>query len=113
MNFLVIILNKEEYFEKITSLLAEAGIGGATIINSECIGHYLAYEVPIFAGLRQLVGEGKATNKTILAALDSDKVFIKFKELLVEEDIDFTKPGVGAIVVIPANEVIKSKEESE
>lgn len=110
MELLIIILNKEEYFEKLMSLLVEAGISGATISDSEGIGHYLAYEVPIFAGLRQLVGEGKTINKTILAVLDDKKVFSKFKELLAEENIDFTRPGVGVIVTVPVNEVIKSKE---
>lgn len=113
MELLIVILNKEEYLEKLMSLLVEAGISGATISDSEGIGHYLAYEVPIFAGLRQLMGGGKTINKTILAVLDDEKVFSKFKELLAEEDIDFTKPGVGVIVTVSVNEVIKSKEELE
>jgi len=113
MELLIIILNKEEYLEKITSLLVEAGISGATISDSEGIGHYLAYEVPIFAGLRQLAGEGKTLNKTILAVLEDEDTFSRFKELLVEEEIDFTKPGVGVIVTLPINKIIKSTEEFE
>jgi len=113
MELLVIILNKEEYLEKLTFLLVEAGISGATISDSEGIGHYLAYEVPIFAGLRQLMGEGKTINKTILAILDNEKVFDKFKELLAEENIDFTNPGVGVIATVPINKIIKSDGDFE
>jgi nitrogen regulatory protein P-II 1 len=111
MKLLIIILNKEEYLGRLTSLLVEAGISGATISDSEGIGHYLAYEVPIFAGLRQLVGEGNTINKTILAVLDDEGSFTKFKELLEEENIDFTKPGIGVIMTVPISEVIKSKED--
>lgn len=111
MQLLIIVLNKEEYLEKLMSLLVEAGISGATISDSQGIGHYLAYEVPIFAGLRQMMGEGKTVNKTILALLNDDKTFAQFKELLIEEDIDFTKPGVGVVVTVPVNEAIKSEGE--
>jgi len=109
MQLLIIVLNKEEYLEKLMSLLIEAGISGATISDSQGIGHYLAYEVPIFAGLRQMMGEGKTVNKTILALLNDDKGFDQFKELLLEEDIDFTKPGMGVVITVPVNEVIKSE----
>ena len=111
MELLIIVLNKEEYFEKLVSILVEAGISGATISESEGIGHYLAYEVPIFAGLRQFVGgQSRSVNKTIMAVLEKKEAFDNLKELLVEEDMDFTKPGVGVIVTVPVNEVIKSKE---
>lgn len=113
MQLLIIVLNKEEYLEKLMSLLVESGISGATISDSQGIGHYLAYEVPIFAGLRQMMGEGKTVNKTILAVLDNEKAFGELKELLVEEDIDFTKPGVGIVVTVPINEIIKSEGELE
>jgi len=113
MELLVIILKDEKYLEKLTSLLVEAGISGATISDSEGIGHYLAYEVPIFAGLRQLMGEGKTINKTILATLDDEQVFDKLKKLLAEENIDFSKPGVGTIATVPINKIIKSENEFE
>jgi hypothetical protein len=107
MELLIIILNKEEYFEKITSILVELGVFGATILDSEALGHFLAYEVPIFAGLKQLVGEKKTASKTILALIEQKAMFTEFKKLLAEENIDFTKADIGVIVTIPVNEVIK------
>lgn len=107
MELLIVILNREEYFEKIISIFVEAGAIGATILNSEGLGHFLAYEVPIFAGLRKLVGEKKSANKTILAVLKDKSVFSRFKRLLAEEEIDFTKEGVGVVVTVPVDSVIK------
>lgn len=110
MELLIIVLNKEEYFEKILSILVELEVPGATILDSEGLGHFLAYEVPIFAGLRQLVGEKKTASRTILALIEGKDFFSKFKKLLATEKIDFTQPGTGIIVTVPANEAIKSKE---
>lgn len=111
MEVLIIILNKEEYLEKILSLIIEAGASGATILDSEGLGHFLAYEVPIFAGLRHLVGEKKSRNRTILAILENENIFPEIEKLFAEENIDFSQPGVGIIVTIPVNKVIKPPRE--
>jgi nitrogen regulatory protein P-II 1 len=112
MQLLIIVLNREEYFTPLTTLLVEAGVSGATILDSRGLGQFLAYDVPIFAGLRKFIGEPKSISQTILAVLDST-TFIRFKELLVEEGIDFTKPGVGIIITLPINEVIRSIDKPE
>jgi nitrogen regulatory protein PII len=107
MKLLMIVLNREEYFEKVLSLLVEAGVSGATILDSEGLGHFLAYEVPIFAGLRSLMQQNEYYNKTILAVIEQESIFHRFKQLLSKEDIDFIASGVGIIVKIPVEEVIK------
>jgi hypothetical protein len=89
MELLMIILNKEQYLEKLLSILAELGID-ATILESEGLGHFLAYEIPIFAGLRKLVGEKKSPSKTILGLIEEENFLSNFKKLLKEEEIDFT-----------------------
>ncbi len=113
MELLIIVLNKEEYFERLLSLLVEAGVNGATIVDSEGIGHFLAHEIPIFAGLKQLIGEGKSINKTIMVVLEKKDIFNNLKKLLEAEEIDFTNPGTGIIITLPVNEVIKPKAELE
>lgn len=111
MKLLIIVLNQEKYLEKVLSLMLETGISGATILESEGLGHFLAYEIPIFAGLRQLVGERKAANKTIFAVLEEESLFPKFKDLLKEENIDFNLPGIGIMALLPVEEAFKPKEE--
>ncbi|RKY39793.1 MAG: hypothetical protein DRP76_03055 [Candidatus Omnitrophota bacterium] len=109
MQLLIIVLNREDYLEKILALMIEAGITGATILNSEGLGHFLAYEIPIFAGLRQLMGEKRSANRTIFAVVE-EKNWNEFKHLLEEENIDFTQSGVGIIALLHVNEVIKPKK---
>jgi nitrogen regulatory protein PII len=110
MKLLIVIINKEEYFEKVLSILAELEVSNATILDSEGLGHFLAYEVPIFAGLRQLVGERKTASRTILALIEEDFLG-KFKKILLEENIDFREPGTGLIITLPVSEVITSEGE--
>lgn len=112
MEVLIVILNKEEYLETILSILVELEVLGATILNSEGLGHFLAYEVPIFAGLRRLVGEKKAANKTILALVEKEDFLSRFTELLAQENIDFTQPGTGSIFTLPVSHAITPEEES-
>jgi nitrogen regulatory protein P-II 1 len=110
MELLMIILNREEHLETILSILVELEVSGATILNSEGLGHFLAYEVPIFAGLRHLVGERKTENKMILALVENKEFFAEFKKMLAAEKIDFTEPGTGVILTIPVNQAVKSED---
>ena len=110
MKLLFIVLNKEKHLEDVLSILAELGASGATIIDSMGLGQFLAYEVPIFAGLRQLMGEEKTPSKTIFALIEGDK-FLELKKILKEEGIDFTEPGTGIMFTVPVNEIVKSEEE--
>ena len=55
MKLIVIFLTDEKRLDDIVSLMVEAGISQAAMLPSEGLGEYLAKEVPIFAGLRQLL----------------------------------------------------------
>ncbi|MGA1823114.1 MAG: hypothetical protein ACMUIP_00530 [bacterium] len=113
MELLIIIINREEYFEKILSILVELGTSGATILESQEMGQFLAYEIPLFAGLRQLMGERKTANKTIMTLIEEEKTFADLKRILAEEKIDFTDPSTGVIFTLPVNNVIKAKTEDQ
>jgi nitrogen regulatory protein PII len=110
MELLVIILNKPELLNELLSVLVEAGISKATILDSEGLGQHLAYEVPIFAGLRKFVGEGRTFNKTILALMDDSGRMQELQKLLKGLGIDFEKDGMGVLFTLPVNNVVGSKE---
>ncbi len=59
MELMFVVLNKEEYLDTVLAALAELEVHDAVIQDGEKLGSYLAHEVPIFAGLRQLIGEKK------------------------------------------------------
>lgn len=112
MELLVIVLNKVDLLNDLLSVLVEAGITRATVLDSEGMGHHLAYEVPIFAGLRKMLGETGAHNKTILALIEDKKLVSELKKLLKEVKIDFTQSGTGIMFTVPVENVIKPENES-
>ncbi len=107
MELLMIILNKEEHLEKITSIITEIGVNAASILESEGVGHFLAFEVPIFAGLRHMMGERKTANRIILGLIEKDLIS-NFKKMLLREKIDFNDPDVGIAITLPINSVMGS-----
>ena len=106
MELLVIILNQEQYLEDILSILTELGVEGATVIESEGMTHLLARHVPIFAGLSDLLGEAKAQNWIIFALIFFPDSFMRLEKLLLEEQIDFSKPGTGIMFTVPVTNFI-------
>ena len=83
MKLLILILNKVERLEEVLEAFLEAGVTGATIIDSIGMGHILSEEVPIFAGLRFMFAGAKPHNKTIFSVIREEK------ERLVIEDAQF------------------------
>jgi len=110
MEMMVIILNREEYLESILSALAELEIEDAVIQDSEKLGSFLAHEIPIFAGLRQMMGEKRTACKTVLAIIEQDGFLEKFNKLLMEEEIDFSNKEIGSIVMLPVTKAIGLKK---
>lgn len=109
MELLIVVLNKEEYLEKVLSLLVELEVKGATILDSEGLGRFLAYKVPIFAGLQEMFGQTRVTSKTILAVIKDKSFMDKFKRLIKKEGIDFSQPDTGIIVTILVKDAIVSE----
>ena len=107
MQLLVILLNAREHLEKIISLLVEIGVTEASIMEGQALGHFLAFEVPIFAGLRQLVGEKRQPTSTVLALLEDESVFVELEHLMKQEGIDFADPGTGVMMTLPISKVIR------
>lgn len=110
MRLLAIVLNEREKLEEVLSALLELDITGATIIDTEGMAHVLAAEVPIFAGLRQLLTEARASSKTIFALSRDDDIVSRVHKLLKQTGIDFSEPGTGVMFSVTVDEVIGSED---
>ncbi len=101
MELLVLVLNKVELLDDVLSFYVEAGVSGATVIDSVGMGRIIA-TIPIFAGFRDLMVGNRPSNKTILAAVDSSMV----PELIegIEKILgSISEPGTGLILTLPIN----------
>lgn len=109
MKLLVLVLSKEEYLDDILEAFVEVGITGATIIDSVGMGHKLAYDIPIFAGLRKNI-KSSAYSKTIFSVVDEDEMLDEAVNL-IEQILDINEPGNCLLFVVPLAMVKGLKKE--
>lgn len=104
MKLLFVVLNAPEKLEEVLEGLVEVGVTGATVMDSEGMGHILE-EVPLFAGLRFLFRGAKPRNKTVFSAIRDEQaeetMQILKKVLRCEEE-----PGKGVAFLLPVESFI-------
>ena len=112
MKLLVFVLNQEELLEEILEAFIEAGISGATILDSEGMGRFLTYEVPLFSDFREFMKGNKPYNKTIFSVAEEEKIK-KVEELIEKICGSLSNPGTGILFTIPVDYVKGLRKESE
>ncbi|HKJ93086.1 MAG TPA: P-II family nitrogen regulator [Longimicrobiales bacterium] len=105
MQLLMVVVNQEEKLDDILSGFLELGITGATVINSEGMGHVLSHDIPIFAGLQTLISRSRPQNQTIFSVMDDDKVNDALRML---QDVcgNLEDPATGIAFVLPVSRVV-------
>ncbi len=104
MKLLVIVLNATEMLEEVLEGLIETGIGGATVIDSEGMGHIIE-EVPLFAGMRSLFRSARPRNKVVISAI-ADNQAREGMEVLEKILGCSHEKGKGIAFVVPIESVI-------
>jgi len=105
MQLLIAVINQEDRLDDILSGFLELGITGATIIESEGMGHVLSHDIPIFAGLQTLLSRSRPQNTTIFSVIDSDEKVEGAIALLQEICGDMDDPATGIVFTVPVNRV--------
>ncbi len=113
MKLLVFVLNKEELLEEVLEAFVEAGITGATILDSEGMGRFLTYEVPLFADFREFMRGNKPYNKTIFSVVDKEEKIKVVEELIEKICGKLSDPGTGILFTIPVDYVKGLIQEEE
>lgn len=103
MKLLVFVLNNEEYLEKVLSVFVEAGVSGSTILDSEGMGRFLAYDTPLYAGFREFMKGNRPYNKTIISVIRNQETIETVKKLVDEVVGGLDKPGTGIMFTVPVD----------
>ena len=103
MKLIVFVLNKEELLERVLEAYVEVGISGATILDSEGMGRFLTYEVPLFADFKEFMKGNKPYNKTILSVVEDETVFRRLRTILDEVCGGLSAPGTGILFMVPVD----------
>jgi len=70
MELLIAVINNVDRVEEILAGFLEIGVKGATVIDSEGMGHVLSHDVPGFAGLQTLISQSRPQNQTLFSVVD-------------------------------------------
>lgn len=101
MELLVFVLNREELLDDVLSALIEAGVPGATVVDSEGGGKLLAYEAPLFMGFRDLMRGEKPYNRTIFSVIEDEETVLAAMRAIEEVCGDLDQPGTGILFTVP------------
>lgn len=104
MQILVLVLNKTDKLEDILREFLEAGIKGATVIDSMGMVKALYQDnnddLPLFGTLRMMMNESRPFNKTIFTVLNDEKISTAI-EAIKRVLGDLSKPDVGVLFTLP------------
>ena len=97
---LVLIARTEESFDPVVTALLDAGITGATVVESRGIGAIIRSEMPIFAGLAALLPQATGS-RVVLSVARPERIeaLLRFIEQLPRE-----RRPIG--VTIPVSRVL-------
>ncbi|MBN1902603.1 hypothetical protein JW926_14860 [Candidatus Sumerlaeota bacterium] len=106
MKLLVIVMNDRDLVADVISALVELDVRGVIALESESVMLFLAQEVPIFAGLRELITSPKSYNKTMLGVTDNENILDDLYDMLKQIGIDLKIPNMGYAFTIPIDKAI-------
>ena len=113
MKLMVFVLNDEELLEGVLEAYTEVGIPGGTILDSEGMGRFLTYEIPLFAGFKKFMKGNKPYNKTIFSVVKDESLIPRLHRILNEVCGDLNEPGTGILFTVPVDWAAGLAEEDQ
>ena len=109
MKLLFVVVNSPEKLDEVLEGLVEAGVTGATVVDSVGMGHLLE-SMPLFAGMRGMFRSSHSHNQVIFSVV-ADTLAVEVMGVMEQildcahgkgRGIAFTVPVDSAIGVAPA-----------
>lgn len=108
MKLMIFVLNNVDHLDPFILRLKEAGIKGATILNSTGMGRMLAENddlgFDLFGSLRTVLNGPHTESRTIMMVLEEPQVPI-VAGVIHKVVGDLSKPNTGIYFVLPLDEV--------
>lgn len=106
MKLMIFVLSNTDLLNFLLEDLSNAGIKGATIINSTGMGMTLSKLESSFIGgsLKALFNPGRDENKTILCVIQNEQVSTA-KQVIKDVVGDLSKPNTGIFFTVPIDDI--------
>lgn len=103
MKLVVFVLNREDLLDEVLEAFVEAGVPGATVLDSEGMGRLLTYEVPLFADFKEFMKGNKPYNRTIFSVVDEAATVKRLERLIERVCGDLSGSGTGILFTVPVD----------
>jgi nitrogen regulatory protein P-II 1 len=103
LKLVVFVLNREELLEQVLEAFAEAGVPGATVLDSAGMGRMLTSEVPLFADLQDSMKGIRRANRVIFSLVGGEPTVRLLEKLLEKACGDLSVPGNGLLFTVPVD----------
>jgi len=100
VKLVVFILNHEEVLATVLEAFVEAGVTGATVLDSAGIGRMLTSEVPLFADFQDSLKGIRPANRVIFSLVSDDVTVGRLERLLEKASGDLSVPGNGLLFTV-------------
>ena len=103
MHLLVEVLEQTEHLPALLEGFAKIGVTGTTILDSIGMGRVFVKsgaEVPAIDVIRQVLANGKPSNKTILAVIRDEETLQKAIDVIRSFCGDLNDPGKGILFTV-------------
>ena len=108
MKLLVCVLNETRRLNDLLKAMADLGISGATVLESQGMAGVLGKESPVIAGLRHLVTQGRTFNYTILSVVEDDQIADRTMKAIEDHLLPGTKGGTrGVAFTVPVDKFVR------
>jgi dTDP-glucose pyrophosphorylase len=105
---MIMHLIAEKYLDDVLMALMEAGIENTLVVSGENMSHKLTYDMPIFAGFRNISG-GNGYGKMIMGIAKKKQIDFALEELH-NSGIDLVKSNYAEIAILPVEHIYRGDE---
>ena len=112
MKLLIAVINETDRVEEILARFLDAGITGATLVDSEGMGHVLSQDPPAFAGLQSLLAASRPRNKTLFSVIPDDAKVDAALAVLEEVCGGLDGPATGIAFTVPVDRALGTGPDS-
>ncbi len=103
MKLMVIILKHEQLLDQVTSILLEAGLYDASVLDGENIETLADASMPLLSSFKSLFGDEFSYNRTIICPVRYTEAIRDVLDIFNQEGIDFTDPETGVFFTLPCS----------
>jgi len=98
---LFVIINEPDKLESVLEILLDCEIRGATILDTQGMAKVLSNRIPVYLGLRSLIGDEHERNKTIFALSKHPDKIDQAIERISDMFHSFERACTGMMFVVP------------